>query len=115
MKNLSTSESVSEGHPDKVADQISDAMLDAMLTTDPELRVAVETLATTGLAVISGEVRTDGYVDIQEITRDVIREIGYMKASYRSDADTRGVLSAIHQQRPDSATGVDESGDKNPA
>lgn len=112
MKNLFTSESVSEGHPDKVADQISDAILDAMLTTDPESRVAVETLVTTGLAVISGEVRTDAYVDIQEITRDVIREIGYTKASYRFDADSCGVLSAIHQQSPDIAMGVDETGDK---
>ena len=112
MKNLFTSESVSEGHPDKVADQISDAILDAMLSADPESRVAVETLVTTGLAVVSGEVRTDAYVDIQEITRDVIREIGYTKASYRFDADSCGVLSAIQQQSPDIAQGVDEHGDK---
>lgn len=112
MKNLFTSESVSEGHPDKVADQISDAILDAMLADDPESRVAVETLVTTGLAVVSGEVRTDAYVDIQEITRNVIRDIGYTKASYRFDADSCGVLSAIHQQSPDIAQGVDEHGDK---
>jgi len=82
MKNLFTSESVSEGHPDKVSDQISDAILDAMLKDDPESRVAVETLVTTGLAVVSGEVRTESYVDIQETVRQVIREIGYTKASY---------------------------------
>lgn len=112
MKNLFTSESVSEGHPDKVADQISDAILDAMLAEDAESRVAVETLVTTGLAMVSGEVRTDAYVDIQEITRNVIREIGYTKASYRFDAESCGVLSAIHQQSPDIAQGVDEQGDK---
>ena len=112
MKNLFTSESVSEGHPDKVADQISDAILDAMLTDDPESRVAVETLVTTGLAVVSGEVTTDSYVDVQEIVRGVIRDIGYTKASYRFDADSCGVLSTIHQQSPDIAQGVDTNGDK---
>lgn len=112
MKNLFTSESVSEGHPDKVADQISDAILDAMLADDPESRVAVETLVTTGLAVVSGEVSTDAYVDIQEITRKVIRDIGYTKASYRFDADSCGVLTSIHQQSPDIAQGVDEHGKK---
>ncbi len=112
MKNLFTSESVSEGHPDKVADQISDAILDAMLTDDPESRVAVETLVTTGLAVVSGEVTTDSYVDVQEIVREVIRDIGYTKASYRFDADSCGVLSTIHQQSPDIAQGVDTNGDK---
>ncbi|MGF1669104.1 MAG: methionine adenosyltransferase [Balneolaceae bacterium] len=112
MKNLFTSESVSEGHPDKVSDQISDAILDAMITQDSESRVAVETLVTTGLAVVSGEVRTEAYVDIQEIVRNVIREIGYTKASYRFDADSCGVLSSIHQQSPDIAQGVDSSEDK---
>lgn len=112
MKNLFTSESVSEGHPDKVADQISDAILDAMLASDPESRVAVETLVTTGLVVVSGEVRTDAYVDIQEITREVIRGIGYTKASYRFDADSCGVLSAIQQQSPDIAQGVDSHSEK---
>ena len=107
---LFTSESVSEGHPDKVADQISDAILDAMLAQDSESRVAVETLVTTGLAVISGEVRTNAYVDVQEIVRGVIREIGYTKASYRFDADSCGVLSAIHQQSADIAMGVDAGG-----
>ena len=109
---LFTSESVSEGHPDKVADQISDAILDAMLAQDSESRVAVETLVTTGLAVISGEVRTNAYVDVQEIVRGVIREIGYTKASYRFDADSCGVLSAIHQQSADIAMGVDAGDDK---
>ena len=112
MKNLFTSESVSEGHPDKVSDQISDAILDAMLKDDPESRVAVETLVTTGLAVVSGEVRTESYVDIQETVREVIREIGYTKASYRFDADSCGVLSTIHQQSEDIAIGVDEADEK---
>ncbi|MEX0945233.1 MAG: methionine adenosyltransferase [Balneolaceae bacterium] len=112
MKNLFTSESVSEGHPDKVSDQISDAILDAMLKEDPNSRVAVETLVTTGLAMVSGEVRTTAYVDIQETVREVIREIGYTKASYRFDADSCGVISAIHQQSEDIARGVDEGSDK---
>ncbi len=112
MKNLFTSESVSEGHPDKVADQISDAILDAMLTQDRDSRVAVETLVTTGLAIISGEVRTKAYVDIQETVRSVIRDIGYTKASYRFDADSCGVISAIHQQSEDIAMGVDKGDDK---
>lgn len=107
MKNLFTSESVSEGHPDKVSDQISDAILDAMLTQDPDSRVAVETLVTTGLAVISGEVTTKAYVDVQEIVRGVIKDIGYTKASYRFDSESCGVLVAIHQQSPDIAMGVD--------
>ena len=110
MKNLFTSESVSEGHPDKVADQISDAILDAMLDQDPESRVAVETLVTTGLAVVSGEVTTDAYVDVQEIVREVIKEIGYTKASYRFDSESCGVLSTIHTQSPDIAQGVDREG-----
>jgi len=108
MKNLFTSESVSEGHPDKVADQISDAILDEMLKQDPNSRVAVETLVTTGLAVVSGEVDTESYVDIQEVVRGVIRDIGYTKASYRFDADSCGVLSTIHQQSPDIARGVNQ-------
>lgn len=112
MKNLFTSESVSEGHPDKVADQISDSILDAMLEQDPDSRVAVETLVTTGLAVISGEVTTDAYVDVQEITRDVIRNIGYTKNSYRFDSESCGVLTTIHQQSPDIAQGVDEGNGK---
>jgi S-adenosylmethionine synthetase len=112
MKHLFTSESVSEGHPDKVSDQISDAILDAMLASDPDSRVAVETLVTTGLAIVSGEVTTNAYVDVQEVVRDVIREIGYTKASYRFDSESCGVLSTIHQQSPDIAQGVDSSADK---
>ncbi len=110
MKNLFTSESVSEGHPDKISDQISDAILDAMLAQDPNSRVAVETLVTTGLAVISGEVTTEAYVDVQEVVRDVIREIGYTKPGYRFDADSCGVMVSIHQQSPDIAMGVDRLG-----
>ena len=112
MKNLFTSESVSEGHPDKIADQISDAILDAMLTDDPDSRVAVETMVTTGLAVVSGEVTTDAYVDVQEIVREVIRDIGYTKASYRFDSESCGILASIHQQSPDIAQGVDSSEEK---
>lgn len=112
MKNLFTSESVSEGHPDKIADQISDAILDAMLTDDPDSRVAVETMVTTGLAVVSGEVTTDAYVDVQEIVREVIRDIGYTKASYRFDSESCGILASIHQQSPDIAQGVDSSDEK---
>ncbi len=110
MKNLFTSESVSEGHPDKVSDQISDAILDAMLAQDPNSRVAVETMVTTGLAVISGEVTTEAYIDVQEVVRDVIREIGYTKPGYRFDADSCGVMVSIHQQSPDIAMGVDRLG-----
>jgi S-adenosylmethionine synthetase len=112
MKNLFTSESVSEGHPDKVSDQISDAILDAMLAQDPASRVAVETLVTTGLAVVSGEVTTNAYVDVQEVVREVIREIGYTKSSYRFDADSCGVMVTIHQQSPDIAQGVNHSENK---
>lgn len=110
MKKLFTSESVSEGHPDKVSDQISDAILDALLAEDPKSRVAVETLVTTGLAVVAGEVTTEAYVDVKEIVRQVIKEIGYTKASYRFDAESCGVLSAIHTQSPDIAMGVDRDG-----
>ncbi len=112
MKHLFTSESVSEGHPDKISDQISDAILDAMLEQDPDSRVAVETLVTTGLAVISGEVNTEAYVDVQEIARKVIRDIGYTKNSYRFDSESCGVLTSIHQQSPDIAQGVDADEDK---
>ena len=110
MKHVFTSESVSEGHPDKVADQISDAILDELLRQDPLSRVAVETMVTTGLAVVAGEVTTQAYVDIQEIVREVIHEIGYTKASYRFDSDSCGVLSSIHTQSPDIAKGVDLDG-----
>ncbi len=107
MSYLFTSESVSEGHPDKVADQISDALLDAFLSQDPNSKVACETLVTTGLAVVSGEVRSKAYVDVQSIVRDVIKRIGYTKSEYQFDADSCGVMSAIHEQSPDIAQGVD--------
>ena len=112
MAYLFTSESVSEGHPDKVADQISDAILDALLAEDPSSRVAVETMVTTGLVVLSGEVSTDAYVDVREIARDVIRDIGYTDPRLQFDADSCGVLSSIHEQSPDISQGVDESADK---
>ena len=106
MSYFFTSESVSEGHPDKVADQISDALLDEFLRRDPESKVACETLVTTGLAVVSGEVRTDGYVDIQHTVRDVIARIGYTKGEYKFEAESCGVLSAIHEQSADIGRGV---------
>ncbi len=112
MAYLFTSESVSEGHPDKIADQISDAILDAMIAQDPHSRVAVETLVTTGLVVLSGEVTTNAYVDVQEIARQVIRDIGYTDPLLRFDADSCGVLSSIHDQSPDIARGVDEDARK---
>ncbi len=108
MAYLFTSESVSEGHPDKVADQISDAILDALLEQDPKSRVAVETLVTTGLVMLSGEVTTSAYVDVQKIAREVIRDIGYTDPGLRFDADSCGVLSSIHEQSEDIAQGVDE-------
>ena len=107
MAYLFTSESVSEGHPDKVSDQISDALLDAFLAQDPRSRVAVETLCTTGLVVVAGEVTTEGYVDVQEVVRRTIQEIGYTDPALRFDADSCGVLTAIHAQSPDIARGVD--------
>ena len=106
MSFLFTSESVSEGHPDKVADQISDALLDEFLRQDTESKVAVETLVTTGLVVVAGEVRTNGYVDVQTAAREVIRQIGYTKAEYQFEAESCGVLSAIHEQSPDIFQGV---------
>ncbi len=112
MAYLFTSESVSEGHPDKIADQISDAILDAMIAQDPHSRVAVETLVTTGLVVLSGEVTTEAYVDVQEIARQVIRDIGYTDPLLRFDADSCGVISSIHEQSPDIARGVDEDAEK---
>ncbi|ABR31595.1 S-adenosylmethionine synthetase [Thermosipho melanesiensis] len=109
MRRLFTSESVTEGHPDKVADQISDAILDAMLEQDPRSRVAVETLVTTGIAIVSGEVTTRAYVDIQDIVRKTIMEIGYTRAKYGFDGETCAVLSSIHSQSPDIAMGVDKA------
>lgn len=102
-----TSESVSEGHPDKVADQISDAVLDAILSQDPDSKVACETLVTTGLAVVAGEIRTGAYVEIQDVVRRVINRIGYNKSEYQFDAQSCGVLSALHGQSNDINMGVD--------
>ncbi len=107
MAYFFTSESVSEGHPDKVADQISDALLDNFLAQDPNSKVACETLVTTGLAVLSGEVKTNGYIDVQKITREVIKKIGYTKSEYKFDADSCGVISAIHEQSEDINQGVE--------
>ncbi len=104
-----TSESVTEGHPDKVADQISDAVLDAVLTDDPTGRVACETLITTGLVVVAGEITTETYVDIPRLVRKTIAEIGYTRAKYGFDAETCGVIVALDEQSPDIAQGVDES------
>jgi S-adenosylmethionine synthetase len=108
MSYLFTSESVSEGHPDKIADQISDALLDEFLRRDSNSKVAIETLVTTGLVVLSGEVHTNTYVDVQQIARDVIRKIGYTKAEYMFDADSCGIISTIHEQSPDIRQGVDK-------
>jgi S-adenosylmethionine synthetase len=110
MRNLFTSESVSEGHPDKVCDQISDAVLDALLEQDKTSRVACETFVTTGLVLVGGEITTKGYIEVQEIVRNVIRDIGYIKAGVGFDADSCSVLSAIHSQSPDIAQGVDTGG-----
>ena len=107
---LFTSESVTEGHPDKIADQISDAILDACLTDDPTSRVACETLTTTGLVVISGEITTKAYVDFQNIVRGTVTAIGYNDAAYGFDSNTCAVISSIHSQSPDIAQGVDTGG-----
>ncbi len=104
-----TSESVSEGHPDKVADQISDAVLDCLLSQDPESKVACETLVTTGLTVVAGEVKTNGYVPVQDVARRVIDKIGYNKAEYKFDAGSCGILSAIHEQSSDINQGVERA------
>ncbi len=108
MSYLFTSESVSEGHPDKVADQISDAILDSMLTQDPFSRVACETLVTTGQVVVAGEITTKAYVEIPEIVRETIRKIGYTHSDYRFDSDSCGVLVSLHSQSPDIAQGVNK-------
>ncbi len=107
QKRLFTSESVTEGHPDKICDQISDAVLDALLTQDPMSRVACETAITTGLVLVMGEITTEGYVDIQKIVRDTIREIGYDHSEYGFDANTCGVIVALDEQSKDIALGVD--------
>lgn len=112
MPYLFTSESVSEGHPDKVADQISDAILDAMLMQDENSRVACETFVTTGLVVVGGEVTTKAYVEIPDIVRDTIKRIGYNSDDYRFDAESCGVMVTLHSQSPDIARGVNEKEDK---
>jgi S-adenosylmethionine synthetase len=112
MAYLFTSESVSEGHPDKVADQISDALLDEFLRRDPESKVACETLVTTGLVVLSGEVKTNAYVDVQQVAREVIRKIGYIHADYMFEADSCGVISSIHEQSQDINRGVERGNEE---
>src|SRR3954464_15548721 len=116
-----TSESVTEGHPDKIADQVSDSVLDAVLAGDPNGRVACETLITTGLVVVAGEITTESYVVIPKLGRDRVREIGYTRAKYGFDAETCGVIVALDEQSPDIAQGVDasyeaqnEPGDRDP-
>ena len=109
-KFLFTSESVTEGHPDKIADQISDAVLDAVMKDDPLGRVACETLVTTGLVVVAGEITTSTYVDFSGLARDVIRDVGYTRAKFGFDAETCGVICAINKQSPDIAMGVDTGG-----
>jgi len=107
MPYLFTSESVSEGHPDKIADQISDALLDNFLAQDPDSKVACETLVTTGLAVLSGEVKSGAYLDVQRIARDVIKAVGYNRSEYQFEAESCGVISTIHEQSPDISMGVE--------
>lgn len=109
MRRLFTSESVTEGHPDKICDQISDSILDAILAQDPESRVACETTVTTGLVMVVGEITTKAYVDIQKIVRETVREIGYTRAKYGFDCDTCAVINAIDEQSADIAMGVDEA------
>src|SRR5574343_471169 len=111
MAYLFTSESVSEGHPDKVADQISDALIDHFLAYDPNSKVACETLVTTGQVVLAGEVKSEAYLDVQSIAREVIAKIGYTKSEYMFDANSCGILSAIHEQSGDINQGVER---KNP-
>lgn len=112
MAYLFTSESVSEGHPDKVADQISDALLDEFLRRDPESKVACETLVTTGLVVLSGEVKTNAYVDVQQVAREVIKKIGYTNSDYMFEADSCGVISSIHEQSQDINRGVERGNEE---
>ena len=114
MPYLFTSESVSEGHPDKIADQISDALLDEFLKLDPESKVACETLVTTGLIICSGEVKTDCYVDIQKVARETIKRIGYTRSDLKFEAESCGVISTIHEQSPDISRGVERDNDNGP-
>src|SRR5690606_7035764 len=108
MPYLFTSESVSEGHPDKIADQISDALLDNFLAWDPNSKVACETLVTTGQVVLAGEVKSSTYLDVQDIARKVIAKIGYTKSDYMFEANSCGIISSIHEQSPDINQGVDK-------
>ena len=108
-RHLFTSESVTEGHPDKICDQISDAILDDLIAQDPKSRVACETLVTTGLVLIAGEITSDGYCEFQKVVREVVKEIGYTSAKYGFDYETCSVISSIHEQSQDIARGVDES------
>lgn len=110
MSYFFTSESVSEGHPDKVCDAISDGVLDAIFEQDPNARVACETFVTTGLVVVGGEVTTKAYIDVEDVVRKTIRQIGYTKAEYKFDSESCGVLNSIHSQSPDIAMGVDKGG-----
>src|SRR5215467_13852671 len=109
-RHLFTSESVTEGHPDKIADQISDSILDAILAQDPQSRVACETLVTTGIAFIAGEITTRAVVDFQDVVRKTITDVGYTRGKFGFDAETCAVLSSIHSQSPDIAMGVDTGG-----
>jgi S-adenosylmethionine synthetase len=109
-RHLFTSESVTEGHPDKIADQISDSILDAILAKDPLSRVACETLVTTGLAIVAGEITTSAVIDYQDVVRSTIKDVGYDRGKYGYDAETCAVLSSIHSQSPDIAMGVDTGG-----
>ena len=113
MNYLFTSESVSEGHPDKIADQISDAILDNFLAFDPDAKVACETLVTTGQVILSGAVKSNVYIDVQRVARDVIKEIGYTKSEYKFDSESCGILSMIHEQSEDINRGVDREDSKN--
>src|SRR5467141_2403003 len=109
-RQLFTSESVTEGHPDKIADQISDSILDAILTQDPLGRVACETLVTTGLVVVAGEITPSAGIDVQDVVRQTITEVGYTRGKFGFDSETCAVLSSIHEQSPDIAQGVDPGG-----
>ncbi|HEX9739720.1 MAG TPA: S-adenosylmethionine synthetase N-terminal domain-containing protein, partial [Ignavibacteriaceae bacterium] len=110
MSYLFTSESVSEGHPDKVADQISDALVDHFLAFDPNSKIACETLVTTGQVVLAGEVKSNTYLDVQQIARDVINKIGYTKSEYMFEGNSCGIFSSIHEQSQDINQGVDRGG-----
>ena len=110
MSFLFTSESVSEGHPDKICDAISDGILDAIFDKDPQARVACETFVTTGLVLVGGEISTDAYIEVPDVVRSTVKNIGYTSAEYKFDAESCSVLNAIHAQSPDIAMGVDTGG-----